>query len=107
MRTERAFAVVAALVALAGAARGGDGSLELTFRQDAGGGGVFSVAGHMDAPRGALVIVGLSFDGQPVHGSWRRVEVAPDGVIRMTWLSRARVLAGEYEAVATVDSARQ
>lgn len=103
----RAFALAAVLGLVAGAARGADEALELTFKQDAGGGGVFSVAGQLEAPRGALVMIGLAFDGQPVHGAWRRVEVGQDGVVRMTWLSRARVVAGEYEAVATLDSSRQ
>ncbi len=102
-----ALLLIGGSLALGAAANGADATLELGFRPDVAGGGVFSVSGKVDAPRGALVIVGISFDGQPVHGSWRRVEVAGDGFVRMTWLTRARVLPGEYEAVATVDSSRQ
>ena len=84
-----------------------DGRLDLVFRADPVNGGIFTVRGRVDAPRGALVLVGLSFDGQVVRGTWRRVEVGPDGALEMLWPVRARVLPGEYEAVATLDSSRQ
>src|SRR5581483_2926151 len=115
MRTElplgralAAAALVAALGLIATSARaGGEGALELAFRADAGGGGLFSLQGRIDAPRGTLVVVGLVFDGEAVPGTVRRLEVGAEGVVRALWPARARVLAGEYEALAVIDSSRQ
>jgi hypothetical protein len=108
MTIELRRAALAAVLVLSIPALAEDSSrLDLVFRADPVNGGIFTVRGRVDAPRGALVLVGLSFDGQVVRGTWRRVEVGPEGALEMLWPVRARVLPGEYEAVATLDSSRQ
>src|SRR5438128_1259630 len=98
------LAVLAVLAAASGAV-GADGSLELGF-----GGSPrpsFRAAGRVEAPRGTLVLVSLAFDGELVAGSGRRVELAGEGLIRLSWEASGAVLPGEYEVVATIESSRQ